>query len=94
MGASGGPRSRTDLRKTRRRHFDYGAKIQKDKDSPAVACAISDISISGARLNLKDDVELPDNFFLLLTPNGAARRRCRLVWRDGLMVGVKFPKNR
>jgi len=86
--------SRAELRKKRRRHFDYTANIQKDKDSPAVACAISDISDSGARLNLKDDVELPDRFFLLLTPNGAAHRRCRLIWRDGLTFGVKFPDTR
>ncbi len=94
MVAAGNNRSRAELRKRRRRHFDYKAKIQKDKDSPAVACAISDISDSGARLNLKDDVELPDRFFLLLTANGAARRHCRLIWRDGLTLGVKFPDNR
>jgi hypothetical protein len=37
---------------------------------------------------------LPDRFFLLLTPNGAAHRRCRLIWRDGLTFGVKFPDTR
>jgi hypothetical protein len=94
MAAAGNPRNRAELRKKRRRHFDYRAKILKDKDSPALPCAISDISDSGARLNLKDDVELPDRFFLLLTANGAARRQCRLIWRDGTTVGVKFPDNR
>lgn len=94
MGAGGSHGNRTELRKTRRRHFDYRARIQEDKDARALACAISDISASGARLNLKDDVDLPDSFFLLLTPNGAARRRCRLIWRDGLTVGVEFPENR
>ena len=39
-------------------------RFQKDKDLPAIVCAISDISETGARLNLKDDVELPDTFFL------------------------------
>lgn len=94
MAAAGNSRNRNELRKTRRRHFDYRAKIQKDKDSPALICAISDISDTGARLNLKDDVELPDRFFLLLTANGVARRHCRVIWRDGLTIGVKFPDNR
>ncbi len=94
MVAAGNRRNNAELRKTRRRHFDYRAKIQKDKDSPAIVCAISDISVTGARLNLKDDVELPVTFFLLLTPNGVAHRRCRVIWRDGLTVGVKFPEHR
>jgi len=92
--ASGSRQNRNELRKTRRRHFDYSAKIRKDKDSPAVACAICDISEGGARLILKDDAELPESFFLVLSANGAARRRCRLIWRDGLAVGVKFPDGR
>jgi hypothetical protein len=49
---------------------------------------------AGARLNLKDGVELPDTFVLLLTPNGATRRHCRVMWRDGLTLGVKFPDQR
>jgi PilZ domain len=90
MVATGNNRNHAELRKKPRRHFDYNAKIQKDKDSPAFACAISDISDTGARLNLKEDVELPEAFFLLLTPNGATHRHCRVIWRDGLTLGVKF----
>ena len=83
-----------DLRKKPRRHFGYRAKIYKDKDSPAFACAISDISDGGARLNLKDEVDLPDSFFLLFTPSGSAHRRCHVIWRDGLTLGVKFSDGR
>lgn len=94
MVAVGNFRSRAELRKKPRRHFHYNAKILKDKDGPPLACAISDISQSGARLDLQNDVELPDKFILLLTPNGEARRHCRLIWRDGLSLGVKFPDTR
>ena len=98
MGASmvviGNYRNRAELRKKPRRQFHYDAKILKDKASPAIACSISDISESGARLNLASDAELPDTFLLLLTANGGARRHCRVIWRDGLIVGVKFPDNR
>jgi PilZ domain-containing protein len=94
MVVVGNYRNRAELRKKTRRQFHYNAKILKDKDSPPFACAISDISDSGARLSLENDVELPDTFILLLTPNGDARRHCRVIWRDGLTLGVKFPDHR
>lgn len=94
MVVVGNYRNRAELRKKPRRQFHYDAKILKGKDVPILGCSISDISDSGARLNLEADVELPDTFVLLLTPNGGARRHCRLIWRDGLTVGVKFPDNR
>jgi PilZ domain-containing protein len=59
-----------------------------DKTTPPIACSISDISESGARL------ALPETFMLLLTANGGARRHCRVVWREGLMIGVEFPEHR
>ena len=47
-----------------------------------------------ARLALDRDQELPDTFILLLTASGDARRHCRVIWRDGLTVGVEFPQSR
>lgn len=94
MVVVGNFRNHAEMRKKARRSFHYNAKIMKDKDSAPLACAISDISESGARLSLESDVELPAEFILLLTSNGRARRHCRVVWRDGLTVGVKFPESR
>lgn len=94
MVVIGNFRNHAEMRKKPRRSFHYNAKILTDKDSPPIACAISDVSASGARLNLESDVELPAEFVLLLTPNGGARRHCRVIWRDGLLVGVKFPESR
>jgi len=94
MVVIGNYRNRAELRKKPRRQFHYDAKILKGKETPPLACWISDISETGARLNLASDVELPDTFLLLLTANGGARRHCRIVWRDGLVVGVKFPDTR
>ncbi|MFZ1921006.1 MAG: PilZ domain-containing protein [Xanthobacteraceae bacterium] len=85
--------NRPEMRKKPRRSFHYHAKIVKDNDTQ-VTCAIADISHSGARLHLESDVELPPEFVLLLTRNGGAHRNCRLVWRDGLSLGVKFPESR
>jgi hypothetical protein len=89
MVISGNYRNRAELRKRPRRQFHYTAKIVLDDAEPR-ACTISDISHTGARLVLDNDEPLPDRFILLLTRNGGARRRCRVVWRTGVSVGVEF----
>jgi hypothetical protein len=93
MVVIGNYRNRAELRK-KPRQFHYDANILSGKDTPPLACSIADISESGARLNLENNAELPDNFILLLTAIGGARRQCRVIWRDGATVGVKFPDNR
>jgi hypothetical protein len=94
MVVLGNFRNRAELRKKPRRQFHYAARILAGKNTPPIACSISDISESGARIALEGDGELPDNFILLLTADGGARRRCRVVWRDGPSVGVEFPESR
>ena len=59
MVVVGNFRNRVELRKKKRQNFQYNAKIVRDQDTPPLACAISDISASGARLCLENDVELP-----------------------------------
>jgi hypothetical protein len=56
-------------------------------------CVVSDVSDSGARIDVQDSKILPDHFVLLLTSNGAARRYCRVMWRKPVQVGVKFVRN-
>jgi hypothetical protein len=90
MVVSGNYRNRAELRKKPRQQFHYNAKIVTDGKEPARKCTISDISQTGARIVLETDSELPDRFLLLLTKNGEARRRCRVIWRTGMTVGVKF----
>ena len=90
MAGVGGSRSRTELRKKPRQHFHYAAKILTDKKGPPRPCLISDISEGGARLLLDNNDELPDRFMLLLSARGEARRRCRVIWRKDLAVGVAF----
>jgi hypothetical protein len=92
MVVVGNYRNRAELRKKARRQFHYDARILADKDTPAIACSIADNSESGARLSLEYAGELPETFMLLLTPKGEARRHCRVIWRDGLTVGVAFPE--
>ena len=91
MAATGNSRSRTELRKSPRRQFHYNATVIIEGDNQPRPCAIVDVSNTGARLQLEDDCELPEHFLLLLTKGGEARRHCKLVWRNGLFVGVQFP---
>ncbi|HEY1474472.1 MAG TPA: PilZ domain-containing protein [Pseudolabrys sp.] len=53
-------------------------------------CVVSDISDTGARIDVQDAKAIPDYFVLLLSSNGAARRFCRVMWRKPTQLGVKF----
>jgi len=92
MVVVGNSRNRAELRKKTRRAFHYNAAIVTEAAQQPLLCSIADISESGARVVLESECELPQRFVLLLTRKGDARRRCRLVWRDGLTVGVAFPE--
>lgn len=53
-------------------------------------CVLSDISDTGARIDVQTADELPERFTLLLSGNGSPRRKCRVVWRQPTQVGVNF----
>jgi PilZ domain len=91
MVAIGKFRNQAELRRKPRRNFHYNASVLLDGTSAPRPCAICDISETGARIMLDNEYELPERFILLLTPSGEARRHCRVVWRNGLSVGVEFP---
>lgn len=92
MVVVGNFRNHAELRKNPRRQFHYPAKIIVDDKTPPLPCSISDISETGARVALESEIELPETFWLLLTPNGGARRHCRTVWRDGVNLGIAFSR--
>ncbi len=79
-------RFRDNLRKRPRRKLHYPAIIEDDERP----CMIWNISSTGAKLTVGDDEVIPDEFNLLLARDGAARRRCRVIWRKGFYAGVKF----
>jgi len=55
-------------------------------------CRLSDISQAGERISVEKDMTLPDQFMLFLSNYGAARRTCRVVWRNERKIGVKFER--
>jgi len=63
------------------------AKIIVALKSPPIACTLVDYSAGGACLQFFPMVTLPDRFELLY---GNVRKKCRIVWRRGVRIGVAF----
>jgi len=60
--------------------YDLGAGIE---------CAIRNMSDTGALLESQADSAIPNEFSLVIRPEGI-RRNCRIVWRNGRRFGVEF----
>ncbi len=67
----------------------YSAHLIIEGNAPR-GCVLSDISDTGARIDVETVDELPDRFTLLLSGNGSPRRNCRVVWRQPTQIGVDF----
>lgn len=80
-----------DKRKAARRPMRYAAWIAL-RPTQLHGCALYDISETGARIDVEDAKSVPDEFFLLLSGNGKARRKCRVVWRKPKQIGVTFSR--
>ncbi|HEX4407372.1 MAG TPA: PilZ domain-containing protein [Xanthobacteraceae bacterium] len=83
-------RNQTELRQNKRQNLRYAATLLIDQDGTTQPCRVADISETGARLITDESTELPEQFILVLTPMGEVRRVCRLIWRDGKRLGVRF----
>jgi hypothetical protein len=79
----------TDKRKAARRHLDRTCWIQLAAGH-VVHSAIVNISHTGVKLNLPEDIELPTRFDLLLTRDGSVARKVEQAWRSETTVGLKF----
>jgi len=80
-----------DKRTARRRPIRYTAWLAPEPGA-LHGCVLSDISDTGARIDVEDSKALPERFVLLLSSNGSARRTCRVMWRKPQQVGVKFER--
>lgn len=81
-----------DKRKSQRRTIRYTAWAIIDGET-LHGCVLSDVSDFGARLDVENADNLPDQFVLLLSGRrGSPRRNCRVIWRKPNQVGVEFEK--
>jgi PilZ domain len=53
-----------------------------------VDCAVHDLSLAGASVEVDCHAGIPDSFDLLLADTG--KRHCRVVWRKAERIGVAF----
>jgi len=79
-----------EQRKSRRKPIQHIGWIATPKDGVLQKCLLSDVSETGARIDVQGNNQLPDAFTLLLTRNAKTRRICHVIWRDGTYVGVRF----
>jgi hypothetical protein len=66
------------------------ATIYAKDGSLLFPCTIRDLSKSGARLELLNEVVLPQYFFVSMLPDGSSRRLCSKVWQVVTVAGVRF----
>jgi len=65
----------------------YRMRLDPCDGRGSINCALLDYSVTGARLQLPEDVELPAEVHVLV---GELAHNARIVWRNGTTVGVDF----
>ena len=65
----------------------YSMRLDPCDGRGSINCALLDYSVTGARLQLPEDVELPAEVHVLV---GELAHNARIVWRNGTTVGVDF----
>jgi len=80
-----------DKRRALRRPIRYSAWVALEGEQ-LHGCVLSDVSESGARIDIDETKTIPDQFVLLLASNGSARRKCRVMWRKPQQFGVTFDR--
>jgi|SRR5579864_4014970 len=78
-----------EKRRIKRQPLRYTAWIALTADERH-GCVVSDVSETGARIDVQDSKALPNHFVLMLTSTGSARRFCRVMWRKPNQIGVQF----
>jgi hypothetical protein len=63
------------------------AKIILGPKQPIIECILVDYSAGGACIQVEKHCDLPHRFELLY---GTNQKRCRIVWKRGLRLGLSF----
>jgi len=80
-----------ELRRATRRKVQQPVLMVREDGSIIGECMMLDVSSSGARLRLNENMQAPSEFTLLLSRfNSAMRRRCTIAWRDEQSLGIRF----
>jgi len=79
-----------ERRRAMRHETRCPAWIEFDDDIAPRNCTLVDVSEGGARLELVTPEDLPPEFSLVLIEDASHVRRCRVAWRNGQEVGVRY----
>lgn len=79
-----------EQRRSIREYVDFPAWIDVGDGSQPRSCTVLDVSEDGARVMVASPVELPKEFWLVLSKDRTRRRHCRMVWRSDTQVGVQY----
>jgi len=77
-----------DRRASPRQVVNCAGSIICDASAETQDCLIADISDGGVRLFVQ--VEIPENFVLIVKDGSGANHKCRLVWRLDDEIGAEF----
>jgi hypothetical protein len=76
-----------EKRETERRKLERSVIVER-QDGLKITCSLADVSRSGARLSSEQPELIPDEFILVLRED--LRRRCKVVVRSAISIGVVF----
>lgn len=78
----------------KRKPFEKRVVLLSPKLEVLDTAMLIDISSGGAclRLDAEQWQHIPANFMMLITPNGAVRRLCKMIWRENRKIGIEFTK--
>ncbi len=76
--------ARREQRYLPRHELSYPAYIDIGHGALHRNCLISNLSEAGARVDIGELVDVPEEFVLVI------RRRCRVIHRSGGQIGVQF----
>ena len=65
----------------------YTMQLDPCDGRDVVTCAVLDYSVTGARLQLPQDMALPMELQVVI---GTLSHNARIVWRDGTVIGIDF----
>jgi hypothetical protein len=76
-------------RQAERTKVQLRAELRFGGSQPEVDCILTDVSLSGARLTLVEDADLPDEFEVFVFARNETRW-ARLRWHEKKSIGIEF----
>jgi hypothetical protein len=79
----------SERRQSTRRRTYLGGRASFERLATSDTCLVRDLSAGGAQVVLSGSTLMPNAFDLTLRESGETRQ-VRVIWRDGLRLGVAY----